>query len=186
MRTGVTKMRIESDMIKTGAVVVILVATYAGVVFWPSQRQNQALADEILNKQTELEQAPRPDLEPVRKEIASLRAELRERAVVLPKGDLDDRVLHHVSDTLIQRGVTLYETSYRQTKEFSRFSMTPIDVQFKTDFANAFEIIKQIENAGPPVRIERLDIVGTEGSTAGQVEVTIELSSFFEREGGQR
>ncbi|MFK7790813.1 MAG: type 4a pilus biogenesis protein PilO [Phycisphaeraceae bacterium] len=180
-------MRIESDIVKTGAVVGILIATYAGVVFWPGQKQSQALADEILNKQTELEQAPRPNLEPVRKEITSLRAELRERSVVLPKGDLDDRVLHHVSDTLIQRGVTLYETAYRNTKEFKRFSMTPIDVRFETDFANAFEIIKQIENAGPPVRIERLEVVGNEDNTTGLVHVTLELSSFFEREqGGQR
>ena len=179
-------MRIESDIIKTGAVIAILVGTYAGVVFWPSQKQNQALAEEILNKQTELEQAPRPDLEPVRGEINSLRAELRERSVVLPKGNLHDRVLHHVSDTLIQRGVTLYETSYRQTREFKRFSMTPIDVRFETEFTNAFEIIKQIENAGPPVRIERLDIVGTQDDAAGRVEVTLELSSFFEHEqGGQ-
>jgi len=180
-------MRIESDMIKTGAVVAILLATYAGVVFWPGQKQNQALANEILNKQTELEQAPEPNLEPVRKEITSLRAELRERSVVLPKGDLDDRVLHHVSDTLIEHGVTLYETSYRQTKEFKRFSMTPIEVRFETNFTEAFEIIKHIENAGPPVRVERLDIVGNESDTAGMVQVTLELSSFFEREqGGQR
>lgn len=177
-------MRIESDILKTGAVVAILLMTYAGVVFWPGQKQNQALADELVNKQTELEQSPRPNLEPVRKEIASLRAELRERSVVLPKGDLDDRVLHHVSDTLIRHGVTLYETAYRQTKEFKRFSMTPIDVRFETNFANAFEIIKQIENAGPPVRVERLDIVGSESETAGLVQVTLELSSFFEREQG--
>lgn len=177
-------MRIESDIIKTAAVITLLVGTYAGVVFWPSQQQNQALADEILNKQTELEQAPRPDLEPVRSEINSLRAELRERSVELPKGNLHDRVLHHVSDTLIQRGVTLYETSYRKTKAFKRFSMTPIDVRFETNFANAFEIIRQIENDGPPVRIERLDIVSKERDASGQVEVTLELSSFFEREQG--
>ena len=179
-------MRIESDVIKTATVVAILVATYAGVVFWPGQKQNQAMADEILNKQAELEQTPRPDLQPTREEIASLRAELRERRVVLPKGDLDDRVLHHVSDTLIQRGVTLYETAYRPTKAFKRFSMTPIDVRFETDFTNAFAIIKQIENAGPPVRIERLDVVGREANADGMVEVTLELSSFFEPgQGGQ-
>lgn len=179
-------MRIESDMIKTGAVVGVLIATYAGVVFWPGQKQSQALADEIQNKQTELEQSPRPNLEPIRQEITSLRAELRERAVVLPKGDLDDRVLGHVSDTLIQHGVTLYETSYRKTKEFKRFSMTPIDVQFETNFANAFEIIKQIENAGPPVRIERLDITDNEAGSNGLVHVTLELSSFFERAQGAK
>ena len=180
-------MRIESDIIKTGAVIAILVGTYAGVVFWPSQKQNQALADEILNKQTELAQTPVPNLEPVREEINSLRAELRERSVVLPKGDLHDRVLAHVSDTLIQRGVTLYDTSYRKTEDYKRFSMTPIGVRFETNFINAFEIIKQIENAGPPVRIEKLDIAGKEGDNQGLVDVTLELSSFFEPEqGGQR
>lgn len=172
-------MRIESDILKTAAVVALLVGVYAGVVFWPSQKQNQAMADEILTKQDQLNQAPRPDLEPVRKDINSLRAELRERSVVLPTGDLDDRVLHHVSDTLIRHGVTLYETSYRQTKEFKRFAMTPIDVSFETNFANAFAIINAIENAGPPVRIERLDITGQEDDSTGQVEVTFELSSFF-------
>lgn len=173
-------MRIESDVIKTVVVVALLFGVYGGVVFWPAQKQNQALADEVINKQAQLDQSQRPDLTPVREDIAALRAELRERAVVLPKGALDDRVLHHVSDTLIQRGVTLYETSYRPTKEFQRFAMTPIDVQFEANFANAFEIIKSIENAGPPVRIERLEVVGREDDTSGQVEVTIELSSFFE------
>jgi Tfp pilus assembly protein PilO len=182
-------MRIESDVIKTAAVVAILVATYTGVVFWPSQKQNQALADAILNKQTELNQTTRPDLEPTRKEIASLRAELRERSVELPKGDLDDRVLHHVSDTLIQRGVTLYETSYQDTKAYKRFSMTPIDVQFETNFVNAFEIVKQIENAGPPVRVEKLIVAAPDSDPTGRVDVTMKLSSFFEPvsgQGGQR
>jgi Tfp pilus assembly protein PilO len=182
-------LRIESDVIKTASVVAILVATYAGVVFWPSQKQSQVLADEIQNKQTELAQTPRPDLEPTRQEIVSLRAELRECAVELPKGDLDDRVLHHVSDTLIQRGVTLYETSYRDTKDYKRFSMTPIDVRFETDFVNAFAIIKHIENAGPPVRVERLSVVAPYGEVNGRVEVTMQLSSFFvpvDGKGGRR
>lgn len=179
-------MKIESDIVKTGAVIGLLVATYAGVVFWPSQKQNQALASEVSQKQAELEQAARPELEPVRQDIVSLRKELREGSVVLPKGDLDDRVLHHVSDTLIRRGVISYETSYSETKAFMRFSLTPIDVRFETDFVNAFEIIKEIENAGPPVRIERLDIVGREDDPAGSVQVTLQLSSFFEREGDTR
>lgn len=172
-------MRIESDILKTAAIVALLAGVYGGVVFWPSQKQNQAMADEIVNKQTQLDQAPRPNLEPVRKDINSLRAELRERSIVLPTGDLDDRILYHVSDTLIRHGVTLYETSYRQTKAYKRFAMTPIDVSFETNFANAFAIVKEIENAGPPVRIERLDITGREDDSTGQVEVTFELSSFF-------
>lgn len=178
-------MRIESDIIKTAVVVTLLVGVYAGVVFWPSQKQNQALADEIQAKQTTLNESARPDLEPVRRDITSLRAELRERSVVLPKGDLHDRVLHHVSDTLIQRDVTLYETSYQKTEAYRRFSVTPINVSFTTDFTNAFEIIKQIENAGPPVRIEHLDIVSREGDSSGRVEVTLKLSSFFEPVNGR-
>lgn len=179
-------MRIERDILKTAAVIAILVGTYAGVVFWPGQKQNQALADEILNKQTELQQSAVPDLGPVRGEIGSLRAELRERSVVLPKGDLHDRVLEHVSDTLIYHGVLQYETSYSQSEAYKRFSMTPIDVRFETNFVKAFAIIKQIESAGPPVRIEKLEIAGKEGDASGQVSVSLELSSFFEpTQGGQ-
>lgn len=181
-------MRIESDVMKTAAIIVLLVGVYGVGVFWPSRQQNHVLAQEIQRKQGDLSQMPTPNLVPVRKEIASLRAELRERSVALPKGDLDDRLLHHISDTLIHHGVTLYETSYRQTKAYKRFSVTPIDVRFETNFTNAFEIIKQIENAGPPVRIERLDITGRQDDTSGMVEVSIELSSFFEpagKEGGQ-
>lgn len=182
-------MRIESDIIKTAGVIALLIGVYSIGVFWPSQQQNKVLAEQIQTKQASLSQTPTPQLEPVRKEINSLRAELRERAVVLPKGDLDDRILQHVSDTLIQHGVTLYETSYRQTKAYKRFSVTPIDVRFETSFTNTFAIIKQIENAGPPVRVERMDIVSNEDETSGTVAVTIELSSFFEpatEKGGQR
>lgn len=173
-------MRIESDVIKTAVIVVLLVAVYAGVVFWPSQKHYQAMAEQVVNKQAQLKQIERPDLTPIRKRIASLHEELRDRTVVLPKGALDDRVLQHVSDTLIQHGVTLYETSYRQTKTFMRFAITPIDVRFESNFTTAFAIIKQIENAGPPLRIERLEIIGSEDDNTGQVQVVIELSSFFE------
>lgn len=172
-------MRIERDIVKTGAVVALLVGVYAGVVFWPSQKQSRAMADEITNKEAQLSQSPVPDLSPIRADIAELRAELRERSVTLPVGELDDRVLHHVSDTLIPRGVTLYETSYRPTKTYKRFAMTPIDVTFATNFENAFAIIREIENAGPPVRIERLELSGKEDDKAGHVNVNLELSSFF-------
>lgn len=174
-------MRVESDVIKTAVIVVALVGVYGGVVFWPSQKQNQTLAAEVDEKQAELDQMARPNLEPVRREIVSLRAELRERSVELPKGDLDERVLQHVSDTLIRRGITLYETSYRQTEAYRRFSMTPIDVSFQADFVDAFEIVRAIENEGPPVRVERLAITGGDAErNGGQVRVTLELSSFFE------
>lgn len=173
-------MRIESDVIKTASIIVLLVGVYVGAVFWPSQRHREAMAEEVVIKQAQLSQMKRPDLTPILERIDCLRVELRDRSVVLPKGALDDRVLQHVSDTLIQHGVTLYETSYRQTKTFMRFAITPIDVRFESNFTTAFEIIKQIENAGPPLRIERLKLIGSEDDRTGQVQVAIELSSFFE------
>lgn len=173
-------MRIESDVVKTTAIVVILVGVYGGAVLWPSQKQNRAMAAAIVHKQDQLSKMTPPDLGPVRSEIDSLQTELSERSMTLPKGALDDRVLHHVSETLVQKGVTLYETSYRDTQTFMHFAMTPIDVRFTTDFVTAFDIIDQIESAGPPVRIERMDIIGDEGHAHDQVQVTIELSSFFQ------
>lgn len=182
-------MKIESDILKTAAVVLLLIGAYVGLVFWPSQKQSKSLAQEIKTKQAELDQMKVPNLSPVRSQIASLSAELSQRSVTLPEGDLDDRVLHHVSDTLIEQGVTQYETAYREPKFFKRFAVTPIDVSFNSGFAEAYNIIRQIENSGPPVRIERLELAGEEGSTSGHVGVSMQLSSFFlptDAEGGLR
>lgn len=172
-------MKIESDIVKTAAVVVVLVGVFGGVVFWPSMRQNKVLANEAQAKQVELNQMQRPDLKPLREEITQLRAEMRQRAVTLPTGELHDRVLHHVSDTLIDEGVTLYETSYSDAKQYRRFSMTPIEVDFTGRFASAFRVIHQIENAGPPVRIDSLQIETEPNAPGGDVEVNMQLSSFF-------
>lgn len=172
-------MKIESDILKTAAVVVTLVGVFGGLVFWPSMRQNKVLSEQAQSRQAELDQMARPNLKPLREEIVQLRAEMRERAVTLPTGELHDRVLHHVSDTLIDEGVTLYETSYSDSQAYRRFSMTPIDVDFTSRFASAFRVIQQIENDGPPVRIERLQIEGEPNDLASNVEVNMQLSSFF-------
>ena len=126
-----------------------------------------------------------PDLDPLRSEIFELRAELRERPDSLPVGDLHDRVLHHVSNTLIGHGVTQYDTSYREPAFFARFAVTPIDVQFETGFAQAFDVIRLIEEEDPGVRIERLELVGNEDDTFGRVGVNMEMSSFFLPRDGQ-
>ena len=172
-------MKIESDILKTAGVVVVLVGVFGGVVFWPSMRQNQVLAEQAQSKQVELNQMQRPDLKPLREDITQLRAELRERAVTLPMGEFHDRVLHHVSDTLIDQGVTLYETSYGDSKVYRRFSTTPIEVNFTSRFSSAFRVIHQIENQGPPVRIQRLEIEAEPDEPGAPVEVNMQLSSFF-------
>lgn len=180
-------MKIESDILKTVAVIVVLVGVFGGVVYWPSSQQDKVLAQEIQDKQQKLNEIPLPNLEPLRAEIASLRAELRERAVTLPAGDHHDRVLHHVSDTLIDNDVVLYETSYSKPEFYSRFAVTPIDVDFEGRFTQAFNVLRQIESDGPPVRLERLEMYGDPDDTSGQVKVNVEMSSFFlPREGGAR
>lgn len=182
-------MKIESDILKTGLVVALLVGVYGGVVFWPGQKQNKALADEVQTKQRQLQSAQLPDLAPVREQIVALRAELRERSVELPVDDLHHRVLAHVSDTLLGRGVTTYDTSYSEPEFFKRFAVTPIEVNFDAGFTDAFAIIRRIESGGPPVRIEALQINARRGDTAGDVEVSMQMSSFFlpaDGEGGGR
>lgn len=182
-------MKFEPDMMKTAAIVVVMVGVYGGVVFWPAARQNKALAGEVKEKRAQLEAMPRPNLSSMREQITSLRAELRERSVTLPEGELHDRVLHHVSDTLIDRGVTLYDTSYEDAEHYKRFSMTPIDVSFESRFSSAFHVIRRIENEGPPVRIERLNIQADAVDPISQVEVEMQMSSFFlptQTQGGEQ
>lgn len=182
-------IKFESDVLKTAMVVAILIGVYGGVVFYPSQKQNQVLADEMLSKQAELNAMQKPDLKPLRENITALRAELRERSVDLPTGELHDRVLHHVSDTLLEQRVTLYETSYEKSKAYQRFSMTPIEVDFHATFPSAFRIIREIENNGPPVRIDQLEVKANEREAKGTVHVRMQMSSFFlpeeEQGGGQ-
>ena len=181
-------MKIESDIMKTGAVVALLVGVYGGVVFWPGQRQNTALAGEIEDKQSQLQTMAQPDLTPVREDIAALRAELRDRSVDLPVGGLHDRVLHHVSDTLMDRGVTEYETAYGDQEFYKRFAVTPIDVEFDARFTEAFAVLRQIETAGPPLRIEEIKLTGEPDGPTSDVRVTMRLSSFFlpsDSEGGR-
>lgn len=172
-------MKIESDILKTAAVVALLVGVYGGLVFWPSKKQNKAMASDLQDKQARLSTMHQPDLEPLREQITQLRAEMRERSVTLPVGDLHDRVLHHVSDTLLDGGVAQYETNYREAQRFRRFAMTPIDVEFDTRFDNAFQIIRRIENEGPPVRIETLRLVGDADEATSVVGVQLLLSSFY-------
>ncbi len=182
-------MRIETDIVKTASVVGLLCAVYGGVVLWPSGKQNKALAATIQDKQDKLDAYQLPDLDPLRSEIFELRTELRERPDSLPVGDLHDRVLHHVSNTLIYHGITEYDTSYRQPQRYARFAVTPIDVQFSGGFVQAFDVIRRIEQEDPGVRIERLEISGQPDNTSGYVTVNLQMSSFYlprQREGGRR
>jgi len=183
------RLNIAGDVLKTAAVIVLLVGVYGGAVWYPTMRQNRVLAEQVRGKQAELDAMKRPDLAPVRGEIAALRAELRDRSVDLPEGELHDRVLHHVSDTLLAQGITLYETSYGKTRAYKRFSMTPIEVTFEGRFPAAFRVIRQIENQGPPVRIDRLELMADERDPSRSLGVSMQLGSFFlptEEQGGER
>lgn len=179
-------MRIESDILKTAAAVAVLIGVYGGVVFWPAQKQNKALADEISQKRSAFEQMHKPDLEPVRNQIIALSAELSERSVALPVGEMYDRVLGHVSDTLLANSITQYETSYNEAEVYKRFAVTPIVVSFESQFPRAFEVIRQIEHDGPPVRIERVELDSGKDETSGYVKVRLEMSAFFLPEGDER
>lgn len=173
------KIKLEGDVFKTAAIIAVLVVVYGGAVFWPTQQKNKALAEQVQTKQVELGSMQKPDLVPLREKIAALRAELRERSITLPEGEMDDRVLHHVSDTLLGEGITLYETAYLPTQAYKRFSATPIDVDFEGGFTRAFRVLREIEHQGPPVRIDRLVINADADDPTGQVSVNMQLKSFF-------
>jgi len=178
-------MKIEKDILKTACVVILLVLVYCSLVMWPTQRQNKALADDVQAKRAEFEKMDRPDLEPLRLEIKAIKEELRERSIALPDGELHDQVLAHVSNTLLKQNISIYETSVRNAKHYKRFAVTPIDVRFEGRFLSAFEAISRIENAGPPVRVERLELAGDVDDTSGFVVVNMQLSSFFLTEEGR-
>ena len=178
-------MPIERDILKTAAIVVALCALYAGVVYWPSQKQNQALADQIQVKQQTVDGASAPDLGPLRRELAALRAELRDRPVDLPQGDAPYRVLDRVSDAITTHGVTVYNTNQRDPMVYARFSVTPVDVEFDSRFGQAFAILRAIEASDPPVRIERLELNGHADDPVGYVSASVELSSFFVPRGAE-
>ena len=65
------------------AAIMLLVELYGGVVF-DGQKQSQAMADEIVTQQARLN-GPRAGPVAGREEIASLRAELRERVSCCPR-----------------------------------------------------------------------------------------------------
>lgn len=182
-------MRIESDILKTTAVVLLLCGAYGGVVFWPSQKQNKALAAAVHDKRGQLETIHIPDLNPLGEEIAELRAELRESRIELPKGASPYRVLDGLSEAITSNGVTVYDTAQHPTQHFARFAVTPVEVQFNCGFDQAFDVLQTIENAGQPLRIERLELIGSADEATGHVGVNIRMSSFFlpqKQEGGER
>lgn len=178
-------MRIESDILKTALVVLLMGGVYGGVVFWPAKKQNQALAAEVRNKQAELDQKRMPDLAPLRSEIAGLRAELRDSAVDLPEGASPFRVLNGLSEAITQSGVTVYDTTHSEPKRYARFSVTPVDVTFNCGFDRAFEALRTIESSHQPMRIEELRLTGSPDETTGHVAVSLKISSFFLPDGAE-
>lgn len=182
-------MRIESDILKTACVVLLLCVVYGGVAFWPNQKQNQALANDLQQKQAQLDQQVVPDLAPLRGEIVELRAELRDSAITLPQGASPYRVLDEVSEAITSNGVTVYDTSHRPSKAYARFAVTPVDVQFNAGFERAFEVLRTIERSEAPMRIERLELSGSSDETSGYVGVSLQMSSFYlpaDKQGGER
>lgn len=172
-------MRIEGDIVKTAVIVGLLCTVYGGMVFWPSEKQNKAMAAEIQSKQDELVKRGTPDLAPLRAEIVELRAELRESAIELPSGESPFRVLDSLSEAITSNGVTLYDTSQRKSERYARFAVTPVDVQFSCRFDQAFKVLRTIESSRQPIRIERMEMTGSKDETTGFIDVNMQMSSFF-------
>jgi len=176
-------MRIEKDQIRTlmilGAMAVIF-----GLVMWlPLHLKTTQLKERIAKaeKQLGMDRASTAGLGKLANEVIRLEQVVSGAQKHVPRQADLAPFLRDLSTELNALEVTEREVETLPIAEGAHYSIVPVNLQFHSDFPEAYQFLKRIESKRRLIRVNRLEIDGRRDGPAQQHAVRIELATFFSR-----
>lgn len=173
---------IKKDQLKTLAVVALMIGAYVLFVYLPGGRQVEAMREQVQQDQQRLAEIQKTDLDALRDDLAEEQRKLQQERRDLPTEREVFLVLDGVSGALLDQSIADHQLSQSDPRHYAQYAVQPIDLDFTGGFAEAFTALSAIERLPFPVRVERLELVGSADDADGRVHASARLSAFYQGE----
>lgn len=182
-------MKLNREMLKTGGVVLGLIALFAGGVLVPYHFRDASLRKRVDAARASLGigEVDNAGLVRLYDQVKALREELS-GSQHIPDEAGTSTILQELTGLINEPGITGQEIVTLKSGYYADYNILPVRVQFDAPFATAFDLVKRIEQMSSVVRIDRIEAESQPGYPNKPLTVNLELSAFFMSEsiGGGR
>ncbi|MEM1211497.1 MAG: type 4a pilus biogenesis protein PilO [Planctomycetota bacterium] len=160
---------------------VLTVLTVTGLVLiYPTVKQAQAAQQQIEADRQALAAVSTRTPAQAEDDALTVKNRLDELPFRIGEGAEPHAVLARLADAAVRSGLTDYDITIRDAEHFAAFSQLPVQIVFRGEFEDAFNVIRATAHSPRLMRAEVIRLereVGFDGSHT--VNTTIDLSAFF-------
>ncbi len=173
-------MKINREMVKTGGVILGLLALFVGGVLVPYSFRDASLNKRIDAARSTLGigEVDHAGLVRLYDQVQALRDELG-GGQHIPGEAETSTVLQDLSGLINAPGVTGQEIVTLKSGYYADYNILPVKIQFDAPFATAFDLVKRIERLPSVVRVDQLEVQAQPAYPSWPLTVNLELSVFF-------
>lgn len=174
-------MRIEADVIKTAAVLLLILAATILLTWAPDREQRSDFRHRISKAELEVQQgrAVEAKLTPLRRTVEQLETRYRKIARRTPAEPELAGLMRPIHTALQQQGVEEMQTRHQAEVPGADYHTLPFDLAFQSGFFDAFLFLEKVESLPRLLRVEDLHLIGQPENPAGKLDVSIKLSAFY-------
>ena len=176
-------MRLKKDQLITASVVVAMCSAYAGLIHLPGVKRQKAMQQRVQAAEARLAATP-PDIEAAQRELAQAQQRLADETKALPERIDSSSLLGDLADALDRPALREGQITQADAKGYANYGIQPVHMEFRGDFSDAFMALREIESLARPIRIERLELIGSPDESSGAIEAVVQISAFYGQEAG--
>jgi len=173
-------MRIEFDQKATVLAVLLLIGLFAGLCWWPRQRERTALRAQVEKHAAQLAaDRQRADALPVvREQVAKLRREAADSNKIVPQTSELADLLRRLTSQLDTQNMQEQEIQTEAIVSGAEFNVIPLTLRFAGSYEGVFGFVRGVESMSRLTRINVLEIVGVPTKPQEPVTVRMDITTF--------
>lgn len=174
-------MRVETDQIRTLAIVGVLFAGFAVGLWWPAHNQRKKLHEraDIAQRQLGIDAPNTQQLSRLYTHVLDLRQQVQGVHRQVPGEEEIAYVLRGISEAAKNNEIVGQEVQMRDTVAYVDYSVIELDVQVAGKYRQIIGLLKDIEALPRLVRIDELEIESSARRPNDPLRARIRLSTFF-------
>ncbi|MEM9294525.1 MAG: GspMb/PilO family protein [Planctomycetota bacterium] len=181
---------------RTAAAALAAAATVAGALYVPTLWQRGQTLARAVQARAEIQLLGRPNIQAAENELTLAREDFESERRQVTLGPSPESALAALADAAHAADLLDYSVATRAAVDAPHGARAiPLEVVAVGGFQQGFEILQQIEKAPRLIRVDRLTMTDLESGaredpqdtdelSAPRVQTTLQLSAFFQPEGG--
>ena len=174
-------MRIDRLQLRTGLIILGLVAGFAAAGWWPAQRQKQTLRNRIDVAEQELGIARnRTDgLAKLAEEVQKLRDEVKSSNKEIPEQGEMASMLRELSVQIENENLTGQGINMLAAEAGADYLTLPVELTFSGQSLDAFRFVNRLERMPRLVQVESMTMRREPNSKGDRIKTSMRLNTFF-------